>query len=80
MKKFKFITTKIAADRLGYSQDYIRKLCAEGKIVAQRLAHDWIFSEAAIKHLHQKPVSKPKMVVKEKPDATRIFTEIIKEK
>ena len=51
MAKQKLITTKIAATMLGFSQDYIRQLCALGKIKAQKLSHDWIFELDAIKKI-----------------------------
>lgn len=51
MANQKLITTKIAAEMLGFSQDYIRQLCASGKIKAQKLSHDWIMDRQAIKHV-----------------------------
>lgn len=48
----KLISTKIAAEMLGFSQDYIRQLCAEGKITdAQKISTDWVFPMSSIKHV-----------------------------
>ena len=51
MAKLKLITTAIAAKMLGLTADYIRQLCSKGKIEAQRVGHDWIFTEEDIKHI-----------------------------
>lgn len=51
MAKSKLITTKIAAGILGFSQDYVRQLCVEKKIKAQKLSHDWIMEKEAIRHI-----------------------------
>lgn len=54
MKRNRLITTAIAAQMLGFTRDYIRQLCADGEIKADKLGHDWIFPESAIKHIKRK--------------------------
>jgi excisionase family DNA binding protein len=56
----KLITTKIASQILGVTPDYVRRLCQEGKIRAQRLGHDWIFTLADIKYLKEQRKLKKK--------------------
>lgn len=51
MAKLKLLTTRIAAQQLGFKQDYVRELCAKGKIKATKLAHDWIIDEKSLKNI-----------------------------
>jgi len=44
----------MAAKILGFTPDYIRRLCLEGKIKADRPGHDWLFTESAIKDIKHK--------------------------
>lgn len=53
------MTTAMAAEKLGMSQDYIRRLCQNGQIKAEKVGHDWIFTEMALKNIQRKR-SKPK--------------------
>lgn len=50
-KKDKLMTTNMAAKLSGFSQNYIRKLIVEGKIKAEKLGHDYLLTESAIRHL-----------------------------
>lgn len=50
----KQLTTTMAAHLLGFSSDYVRRLCSKGVIKAQKLGHDWIMSESAIKNIKRK--------------------------
>jgi excisionase family DNA binding protein len=54
MAKQKLITTRIAAEILGFTQDYVRQLCFEGKIKALKAGHDWIIDEKNIKNIRRK--------------------------
>jgi len=55
-KRGKLISCAIAAERLGYSTDYIRKLCQHGKIKAQKINTDWLMYEGDIKDIkRQRP-------------------------
>ncbi len=58
MSKGNLITTIIAAEKLGLTSDYIRQLCARGKIKAKKIGHNWLFTESAIKHIKRKRHSK----------------------
>ncbi len=49
--KEKMITTGIAAKILGFTPDYVRRLCLEGKIKGEKLGHDWMMYESDIKHI-----------------------------
>jgi len=54
----KLITTSLAAKMLGFTPDYIRRLILDGKIKAEKLGHNWVFTEAAIKHVKRIRFSK----------------------
>ncbi len=54
----KFITTAMAAKLLGFTQDYVRQMCAKGKIKAEKLGHDWLVNEKTIKGIKRKRKSK----------------------
>ncbi len=41
-----WITTKQAAELIGYNAEYIRKLAQSGKIPAQKLGRDWVMKRA----------------------------------
>lgn len=51
MQKSKLITCAVAAQMLGFTADYIRKLCVNGDIRAQKMGKIWIMTHAAIKHI-----------------------------
>jgi len=51
MVKSRLITTAIAARILGFSQDYVRRLCLEGEIKASKLGHDWLIYEKDIRNI-----------------------------
>ncbi len=51
MGKNKFISSAMAAEMLGFTQHYISELCLKGKIKAEKIGHQWLFSVNAIKHL-----------------------------
>jgi excisionase family DNA binding protein len=38
----KFITAKQAAEKLGFTPDYIRKMCVDGKIKAEKYGTTWV--------------------------------------
>jgi excisionase family DNA binding protein len=54
----KFLTTAMAAKILGFSQDYVRKMCLKGKIKAEKLGYDWVINEKIIKGIKRKRKSK----------------------
>jgi excisionase family DNA binding protein len=43
----------MAAALLGFTPNYIRRLCGEGKIKAEKVGHDWLFEEKAIKNIRR---------------------------
>ena len=43
--KIKYLTTQMIAEKMGFTQAYIRKLCSDGKIKSIRLGHDWMICE-----------------------------------
>lgn len=53
MSRNKLITCAIAAEKLGFSRDYVRRMCLLGKIKAEKLGNDWIFPLSAIKHIRR---------------------------
>ena len=59
-KKNRLITCAIAAEMLGFSPDYIRRLCLDGKIDAQKIGHDWIFPMSAIANIRRQRKLKDK--------------------
>jgi excisionase family DNA binding protein len=61
-KKNKLLTTKMAADILGFTSDYIRHLIVNGKIKAEKLGHDYLMTETAIRHVKRQRFSEPKEV------------------
>lgn len=54
MEEEKLLSCVMAAKILGYTPDYIRRLCAKGKIKAQKLGHDWLMSESDLKEIKPK--------------------------
>lgn len=46
MAKVEWLTTKQAAELIGYNAEYIRKLAQSGKIQAQKLGRDWVIQRA----------------------------------
>lgn len=51
MAKIKLLTSATAAAILGFSPSHIRRLCGEGKIKAEKLAHDWLIDEKDIRDI-----------------------------
>lgn len=58
MKRARLLSSAMVAKILGFSPDYIRKLCANGTIRAERLGHDWLIFERDIKNVKRQ--RKPK--------------------
>ena len=54
MKKIKFLSTAAAGKILGFSADYVRRLCGKGDIKAQKVGHDWIMTEKDIANIKRK--------------------------
>jgi excisionase family DNA binding protein len=46
MIKVEWLTTKQAAEMIGYNAEYIRKLAQSGRIPAQKLGRDWVIQRA----------------------------------
>lgn len=53
MGKIKLLSSSMAAQKLGFTPDYIRRLCASGKIKAEKVAHDWLIYESDIKNIRR---------------------------
>ncbi len=49
----------MAAEMTGFAHSYIRNLCANGTIKAEKLGHDWLMTESAV--LKIKRQRKPKV-------------------
>jgi excisionase family DNA binding protein len=62
MKKDKLITCVVAAQMLGFSADYIRRLCLSGEIKAEKMGKTWIMTHAAIKNIKRQRQTKNKEV------------------
>ena len=46
MAKVEWLTTKQAAELIGYNPNYLRYLVEAGKLPAQKLGRDWIIQQA----------------------------------
>ncbi len=64
MKKVTLLTSKQAAEKVGLSPDYIRKLCINGTIKAEKYGNTWITTKAALKN-----IKRQRHPMKEKEDA-----------
>ncbi len=62
MGKLKLLTCKVAARILGFTPDYIRRLCLTGKIKAEKPGHDWLFPEKEIEHIKRQRKEKNKEI------------------
>jgi excisionase family DNA binding protein len=51
MAKNKLLSTAMAAAKLGFSADYVRRLCGDGKIKATKLSSDWLIDEKDIRDI-----------------------------
>jgi hypothetical protein len=58
MAKIKLLSSAMAAAKLGFTPDYIRRLCAEGTIKAEKIASDWLIDEKDIKDIRRKRKSR----------------------
>ncbi len=47
-RRNRLISTAIAAEILGFSPDYVRRMCADGTIKAEKVGHDWVMYERSI--------------------------------
>lgn len=56
MSKEKFLTSAMAGAHLGYSPDYIRRLCSTGKLKAEKVGNNWLINEKAVKNFKPKQV------------------------
>lgn len=52
----RLITSAQAAEKLGFSADYVRRLCSEGKIKATKYGKTWCMSEKDIKDIKRQRV------------------------
>lgn len=64
-KESKFITSKQVADKLGFSPDYIRSLCANGTLKAEKFGKTWVIDARELKKI------KRQRYAKENADDTR---------
>lgn len=51
MSKQKLITTAMAAEKLGFTANWIRRLILKGKIRAEKIGPDWLMKEKDIAHI-----------------------------
>lgn len=58
MSKSKLMTSAQAAKKLGFTQDWVRKLCIEGKIRAIKPGHDWLIDEKDLKDIKRVRITK----------------------
>ena len=52
------ITCKNAAEILGFTAAYIRRLILDKKIKAEKIGHDWIMTEKDIQHIKRQRCKK----------------------
>jgi excisionase family DNA binding protein len=50
------LSTKEAGEKLGLSQDHVRRLLEQGKLKGKKLGHDWVVLE--LNYVRQKPKRK----------------------
>lgn len=48
------ITTKQAAKKLKYTPEHVRRLIRDGELKAQRMGHEYIIEESALKSVKRK--------------------------
>jgi excisionase family DNA binding protein len=58
--KTNYITSTEAADILGFSRDYVRKLIIEGRLKAEKLGRNWIIEKKYLKKIHRKRAARIK--------------------
>lgn len=61
MNKIKLITCTKAAIELGFSTAHIRRMCAEGKIKAEKLGKTWLIGEKELKNIKRQRITKEKV-------------------
>jgi excisionase family DNA binding protein len=49
MNNGKFLTSKQAAEKLGFAPDYIRRMCVDGVIKAEKFGKTWIINASELK-------------------------------
>jgi hypothetical protein len=54
MTKNQKLTCKMAGELLGFSPDYLRRLCGSGRIRAEKFAGTWVFTRQALKKISRK--------------------------
>ena len=57
-QNLKLLTCQMAAKHLGFTSDYIRRLCWEGKIFATKIGTDWLIPVSSLKNLKRKRTKK----------------------
>ena len=58
MSKSNLLTSAMAAEKLGFTPDYIRRLCLRGLIRATKSGNSWMFTESAIKNIKRQRKAK----------------------
>jgi excisionase family DNA binding protein len=51
MNSGKFLTSKQAAEKLGFAPGYIRRMCVDGTINAEKLGKTWIINVTELKKI-----------------------------
>ncbi len=64
MSKDKILTSTQAAKQLGFARDYVRRLCANGIVKAEKLGKTWVINAKDLKKV------KRRRFPKETEDAT----------
>jgi hypothetical protein len=62
----KFITSKMAAEKLGFSPDYIRRRCADGTIKAEKLGAVWIVQLSELRKMKRQRYRRKKEIIDER--------------
>jgi excisionase family DNA binding protein len=58
MGKTQLLNTPAVAAKLGFTRDYVRRMCQEGMIRAIKVGTDWLIDEKDIKHIVRRRKSK----------------------
>lgn len=51
--KDNYLTSAEAAEALGFSHEYVRKLILQGKIKAEKLGRNWIINKKNLQNIHR---------------------------
>jgi excisionase family DNA binding protein len=63
-----FLTVPQAAQRLGYSIAWVRRLCQQGRIQAVKVGRDWLVPESTLDDFKPRKIGRPKLTQEEQDE------------